>query len=100
MREIKHKINGDYQIEQDTILRGMVTKDLTIVSGIHLDLHGMVSGNLIANSGSSVNIYGTVVGTVVNEGADITIYGTVGSIYSTKEGAQTQVASGAVVNDR
>ena len=97
MREIDHKIEGNYQIEQDTILRGMDTKDLTTASGIHLDLQGMVSGNLIAKTGSSVNIYGTVVGTVINEGADITIYGNVGSINNTREGAQTQVAPGAVV---
>ena len=151
MREIEHKIDGNYQIEQDTILSGMVTKDITIASGIHLgklwtspswtcpehgkqkcdfcfphkfndllslnlaihpciavtsdlirgslDLRGMVAGNLVAKTGSSVNIYGTVVGTVIDEGAEITIYGTVGSINNTSEGAQTQVASGAVVRE-
>ena len=99
MKEIEYKIDGNYQIEQDTILSGMVTKDLTIASGINLDLRGRVAGNLVAKTGSSVNIYGTVVGTVINEGAEITIYGTVGSINNTSEGAQTQVASDAVVRE-
>lgn len=99
MREIKNKIDGHYQIEQDTILSGMVTQDLTIAGGIHVDLRGMVAGNLIAKTGSSVNIYGTVVGMIINKGADITIYGTVGRINNTDERAQTHIASGAVVRE-
>lgn len=99
MREIEYQIDGNYQIEQDTILSGMVTKDLTIASGIHLDLRGMVVGNLIVKTGSSVNIHGMVVGMVINEGAEITIYGIVGSINNTNERARTQVVSGAVVRE-
>ena len=97
MQEIRHKIEGPYHIEQDTILKGMVTGDLIIDDGVHLDLRGMVTGNLIAKAESYIDIHGMVVGTVINEGAEITIHGIVGGISNTDERAQTQIASSAVV---
>ena len=100
MQEIRHKIEGPYHIEQDTILKGMVTGNLIIDGGIHLDLRGMVTGNLIAKAGSYIDIRGMVVGTVINEGAEITIRGVVGGISNTDERAQTQIVSGAVVKEQ
>ena len=58
MQEIRHKIEGTYRIEQDTILTGMVTGNLTIDRGVHLDLRGMVMESLIAKAGSHIDIHG------------------------------------------
>ena len=99
MQEIRNKIEGPYYIEQDTILKGMVTGNLIIDGGVHLDLRGMVTGNLIAKAGSYIDIYGRIVGTVINEGAEITIHGMVGGISNTDERVQTVIASGAVVKE-
>jgi len=99
MQEIRHKIEGPYRIEQDTILTGMVAGSLIIDGKAHLNLRGMVTGNLIAKAGSYIDIYGMVVGTVINEGAEITIHGMVGRIRNIDERAQTQIASGALVKE-
>ena len=117
MRKIRDKIEGPYLIDEDTVLAGMVTQTLTIDSGINFDLRGMVAGNLIVGTGSTVEIYGMVtgnlivragsivgiygmvIGTVINEGAEITIYGTVGKITDHDENFRTQITSGAVVKE-
>ena len=97
MQEITRKVAGPYFVEEDTILSGTVTGDLVAEGGNYLELRGIVTGSAVAKLGSCMDIYGMVIGTVVNEGAEVTIYGTVGGVIDVDDGATTRILPGAVV---
>lgn len=100
MQQITDKIEGDCVVKADTELVGMITGSVTVKPGIHLTVRGMIGGKLTAEKGSTVEIHGTVVGMVVNNGAKVEIYGTVGSLHDTQSGTRTEIAAGAVIQDR
>jgi len=100
MREIFDKIDGDLFIEEDTRLLGMVTGSVTVIAPNHFVLQGMVCRDLIAQQGTTVDVHGTVVGAVVNHGADIEIAGVIGSLQENKGASAARIIDGAVIKTR
>ena len=68
MRTEYRKIEGNLQLTEDLALYGMVTGDVTVLSGMSLDLYGAIGGNADIAAGAGANIYGVVAGDVVNSG--------------------------------
>lgn len=94
---ITDKIQGPYAVSQDTVLRGMITRQVTVPAGLSLTVHGMVTGDVIAERGSTVIIHGTVTGAVINQGAQVQIYGTVDAVHDQAIDTTTFVCPNAVV---
>jgi len=72
---ITEKIEGDFRVETDTILSGIVTGDVVVSKDCTLILRGMIVKNLILDEGSFVEIYGMVKQNVFNNGGKLKIYG-------------------------
>ena len=96
MEEFQHKIEGDVSLSSDLRLRGMVTGSVTVPANVVFELNGMIGEDLICEPGSVVRIHGTVIGSVVNDGGQVEIWGVVGSI-DEKQSGSTIVHPGAVV---
>jgi cytoskeletal protein CcmA (bactofilin family) len=97
MKTIKHKIEGDVRIEENTTLSGMVTGNVSVGSGVSLLLSGMVVGRLTLEPSSSVELRGMVNGEVENRGGHLEVWGMVnGEIL--RQGGTTIVHPKAVVN--
>src|SRR6185295_20059221 len=97
MRDSSDKIEGPCVIDGDVKLHGMITGDATLASGVALLLHGMVTGNLIVQPGAIAVVHGMVSGKLINQGADVTIYGTVGGLIDADLHRATKIMPGAIV---
>ena len=96
MRTEQGKIEGDLRLEDSLCLQGMVTGDTHVVAGALLELHGMCCRDLSLEAGAEVLLHGTVVGSVVNRGGKLSIYGVVKGDATTLAG-ETVVDSNAVI---
>lgn len=75
VEEIADKIEGDFRIETDVILRGMITGDVVVSKDCTLILHGMILKDLILEEGSIVKLHGMVNQNVYNKGGTLQVYG-------------------------
>jgi len=78
MRTIDAELHGPTIVRQDTRLNGVVNGDVTVPSGVRLELNGTVRGNLLTCPGSYAVIHGAVTGHLFNEGGEVEIFGLVG----------------------
>jgi cytoskeletal protein CcmA (bactofilin family) len=91
------KIEGDISLDYELTLHGMVTGNVTIVSGGALVLHGMCCQNLIVQKGAKAYLHGTVGGNALNRGGTLEVYGTVGGYVHTTENGNTFIDQYALV---
>jgi hypothetical protein len=97
MRERRDRIRGPFAFEEDTILRGAVTVEATVLEDVTLELRGVIFGDLIVEAGANVFIYGTVDGAVRNHGGKVVVYGTVGKIDDEDPDVRTVIVPTAVI---
>lgn len=97
MREISITIEGDLIVKQDTNLRGVVTGSVTVIAPNRLIVHGMIYRDLFAEQGSIVVVHGVVIGKVINNGADLEIAGTIGSLQENQRVRRARIIEGAVI---
>lgn len=83
MQEINDHLHGRQVVEGDIAFNGLLEGDLVVIAGGHLDLRGTVTGNVLVYEGGKADIRGTVNGDVINNGGEVAIYGTVGSVAGT-----------------
>lgn len=96
MRTITGKLEGPQEIMGDVTLTGMITGDVLVRSGAHLDLNGMCCASLRVEPTGSVDLRGTVAGDVTNDGGDLHVYGVVAGKL-VEHGGSTVVHPGAIV---
>ena len=77
MRSENRKIEGNFNLEYDLELHGMVTGTITVLPGITLYLHGVCEKNLIVEDDATVYVHGTVGGNLENHGGLVKVFGTV-----------------------
>lgn len=70
-------LEGDIRITEEIELRGIADGNVTVADGGWLVLHGIVAQDLILENGADVELYGTVGGTVYNRGGNLSVYGTI-----------------------
>ena len=97
MRVVSQRLEGPVTIDESISMRGMITGHATISAG-HFILHGVVTGDLIVKAGARATIYGQVYGTVLNDGGQVEIEGSVGALADTSPLSRTLVSREAVVN--
>ncbi len=95
IEEITDKIEGDFRIETDVILRGMVTGDVIVSKDCKLVLHGMIVKDLILEEGSLVELHGMVNQNVYNKGGTLKVYGMIRGIL--KDEGETYVDPNAKI---
>jgi hypothetical protein len=71
------KIEGDFVVDRQIELTGMITGIATVVAGGVLVRRGMVCRDLVVAPGGSAIISGTVVGDLHNRGGEVDVYGTI-----------------------
>lgn len=71
-------IEGDFNVEQNFQLDGVITGSVTVETGVHFQLNGTVNKDVVLLDGASAQINGTVHGSVVNKGGVVRIKGVVG----------------------
>lgn len=76
MRIDSDKIDEDLQVQEELIIHGMITGNVTVLSGGHLILHGVVCKNMYIEKGASADIHGVVLKDVYNRGI-LAIFGTI-----------------------
>ena len=54
---------------------GVIEGDVTVADGTRLCLNGMVTGNLTIEPGATCELRGTVVGSVINTGGNLQVFG-------------------------
>lgn len=92
------KIEGNFTVNSEMTINGMVTGSITVVAGGKLYLRGTCSNNIIVQSGGSAFLYGTV-GNDVHNAGNVEVEGTVnGSVLSI--GAPFKKSDGAVIRGR
>lgn len=94
------KIEGPFTIDRDLTIHGMVVGRTTVRSGCKLVLHGMVTSDLVIEPGAYAMVHGTVNGTVINNGGNVEIHGTVDAVADTSPAARTVIAHGALVRSQ
>lgn len=85
MRTENGKIEGDYSVEGELALHGMVTGTTTVIPGASLHLHGMCCGDLVVSKGATATVFGTVMGDLVNQGV-VELRGVVNGNVASKDG--------------
>lgn len=93
MHHTHGKLPAGTRIDEDSILDGGVDGDTYVAGWVTLQINGTIHGNLTIEAGAVVNINGTIEGAVINQGAEVTVNGSVGSISDTG-------ATATVVGDR
>ena len=89
---------SDLQLTKDIEISGMVSGTVTVPPGVYLLLSGMITGDLIVQNAARAVVRGMVIGVVLNQGADVEIFGTVGSVRDL--GAKkTTIAAHAVIRN-
>ena len=77
MRIEEGKIEGDITVDGDFVLNGMVTGNITVVSGGKLELNGTCGGDLTLEEGTTVYLRGKVAGDIHNNGGNLEIDGVI-----------------------
>ena len=99
MKETNEKINGDFPINEDLVMFGMITGNANVLRGVTFILHGMVCKDLIIEANGIVEIHGMVNGDVINNGGKLSVYGMIiGSLI--KNGGETLIDPNAVIKNK
>ncbi len=83
MKLVSERLQGPAIIRRDTRLANGAVGDLTVASGVTLELNGALSGNLLVCGGATAVIKGKVLGTVFDEGGIVRIAGFVRRLWRT-----------------
>jgi hypothetical protein len=87
--------NDTTVVDRQTI-SGQIVGTLTVADGGDLTLNGQVTEDLVVQAGGRAEVFGMVLGNVVNRGGEATVYGRVdGRIID--EGGTTVVQPGAMI---
>lgn len=93
-----HKTHeGNLRLAEDIELFGLVTGSVTVPSGICLLLYGGISGDLIVEQTAEATVHGTVGGSLINNGGEVQVFGTVGRILDGT--GRTRVEPNAVIKN-
>jgi autotransporter passenger strand-loop-strand repeat protein len=77
---------------------GVIDGDATVAQGTHLCLNGMITGNLTIEADASCELRGTVIGSVINSGGELQVFGLIqGSLV--RQGGRTVVDSRASIKE-
>lgn len=77
LRTESGKIDGPLQIDGPFTLFGMITGEVTVISGGGLTVNGMLGDSLSVEQGGWAIINGSISGDVINNGGDIQIRGSI-----------------------
>lgn len=69
MKTYRHMLIGPVTLEEDTLIKGMVTGDLVVESPANAVVEGMVTGQLIIEQGASADVSGIVRGGIIDKNA-------------------------------
>jgi cytoskeletal protein CcmA (bactofilin family) len=89
---------GDFTLTGDLEISGLVSGTVTVPAGHYLLLGGMITGDLIVKNSGRATVHGTVVGTVLNEGAIVEVFGMVGRVMDVGPDA-TRIDAAAMVRN-
>lgn len=96
MKSIDDKIDGDFFVSEQVVLRGMATGNITVERGGSIELYGMCCRNVFVEAGGEAAIYGTIGGDLVNRGGRATVFGIInGFVHDVFN--QTHIAAKAIV---
>ena len=77
---------------------GVVEGDATVAPGTRLCLNGMITGNLTIEADAACELRGTVIGSVINIGGELQVFGLIqGSLV--RQGGRTTVDSRASIKE-
>ncbi len=99
MRSERGKIDGDWSVNDDVELHGMVTGAITVDDGGFIRLYGMCCGDFIVHAGGRAAVHGMVKGDVINRGGDVVIYGMVDGVVHEDSG-KTTIDATAIIHSR
>lgn len=80
MIEIVSTHQGDLLCDQDTKILGSVLGNVTVLYDVYLLISGSANQDVVFEEGSSGEIRGSVLGSVTNKGADVTVRGFVNKL--------------------
>lgn len=86
----------DVTVTRKTTISDQIDGTVTVAKRGVLTLYGRVEEDLIIEKDGRADVYGMVLGDVVNRGGTVTVYGWVGGRVI-RQGGETVVSSGAVV---
>jgi cytoskeletal protein CcmA (bactofilin family) len=98
MRELQGKIDGPFSVDEDSILRGMITVEAIVRRGVVLQVHGMITGDLTIEDGASAVVHGMVNGTVRNYG-EVLIYGKIDALVDLGSNSRSRVDDQAIIGN-
>ena len=81
MRELTGKVEHNITVDQDLVLRDMLTARATVSAGAHFDVRGMVTGEIVLEQGGRVSLHGTLTGILHNHGGRVDVYGSITGEY-------------------
>ena len=90
------KIEGDFTVESNFQLDGIITGSVTVKSGLHFQLNGVVNKDIFIENGASAQINGVVSGSITNAGGTLIINGIVNGAVS----GQAEIHPNAIVGRR
>ena len=99
MREIEGKVEGNVTIDEDTILKGIITGNVTVTRDAEFALRGIVNGNITIFESSAVYLRGVVNGDVINNGGSLEVYGIInGRLF--RERGETFIDDDAIIQSK
>ena len=93
------RIDGSIRLDRDVQFYGLITGSLTVPKGRFFELHGTISHDLIVEPGATAVIYAGVGGLLRNQGGDVRVFGSVGSVMDSDETRPTDL-SAQIINTR
>lgn len=99
MKNVSEKITGNYVVNEDTMISGMVTGCVNVEPFCTLKLSGMICKDLTVLENASVYLHGRVSGDVYNRGGVLKIYGTISKNVYTISG-DTFIDENAMINNK
>lgn len=98
MRTIKDRVSGDFLINEDTQIQGIINGSVYVEKGAHLFHYGMIKGTVTVDKGSEAQIFGFVKGDVINNGGSLIVFGTVNGAVRTDSG-HTKIDKNAFIKE-
>ncbi|NTJ63088.1 hypothetical protein G6M50_07760 [Agrobacterium rhizogenes] len=95
MERLDARIDGSIRLDRDVRFYGLITGSLTVPKGRICELHGTISHDLIVEPGATAVVYGTVAGLLRNQGGDVRVFGSVGSVVDSDATKPTDLSSPA-----
>ena len=80
MKTVLHDIEGPLILREDLRLDGEVRGDVTVPSGLSVQVNGAIRGGLLLCAGASADIRGVVYGALHDEGGSYRLTGTIGGL--------------------